>query len=183
MPTPPGDDPKFNVTLPDSLTKDVVNQLLKKGWTKTEIAQAYGTTRQAVQWHYNQLQNPYRDPRKVALDALPWKDMPHSHKRARPHVLIADHLEYVHTKGKDMSEDRLRRLSRFYEKLLDRGIVIAYDPEQPPTLNNKFGGWLEIPREERDEDLVIRIDGHTQIPEKDRDLWRIPKKRPKASGR
>jgi len=91
---------------------------------------------------------------------------------------MRDHAEYVATGGKGMSEDKLRRLNGFYQKLEREDVVVEFHPDLPPSKDAACGGWRYVPRKDSDADLMIRVNEHTNVTEEGHILWRIPKRKP-----
>lgn len=160
------------------LTPQVINDLRKKGYNQTQIAEMYGISRSGVSYIKNSAGTPYRTPREAAMDSFPWKDMASKFKAATPYHRATDHLEYVATGGKGMAPYKLQRLRSWYQMMQELGVVLEFDPSNPPRPNLKSGGWDYKPRESEDGDLLIRVNRYTTLSDEGYEIWRIPDKVP-----
>jgi transcriptional regulator with XRE-family HTH domain len=155
-------------------SRSEIEALLKKGFTQEEIAKMKGITQAGVSWH---LRHSGGAPSETLVErikkSVPWQ-ITGTQQKARPYREILYHLEYRETGGNGMSEEKLRRLRGFYRKLTDFSMVVRYDPKIPPRPGQKFGLFEYVPREERDGDLILRIDKNTRVPDTDRAKWTLP---------
>ncbi|PFW99016.1 hypothetical protein CJ469_05616 [Nocardia farcinica] len=79
------------------------------------------------------------------------------------------------TKGKGMSEARIKRLRTFYRKLIENNWVVEYDPNLPPVEGvSSKGGWAYRPREEKDGNLIIRVNEYTTLTDYARTVYVLP---------
>lgn len=157
----------------EKLSLSIVEALRNKGLNQSQIAELHGVTRQYVSW----IKNYYggrRTPREIVLDHFPFQ-VSAEQQQASPCRNLRNHAEYVATGGIGMSDDKMRRLESFWDKLRNEGLVVEYDPSIPPVkgVSNK-GGWAFRHREARDEDLLIRVNEFTDLTEKGRTIWRLP---------
>lgn len=155
------------------LTLAIVEDLIGKGWSQTEIAEAYGVTRQYVSWirsYYSGRRTPVEQYRKF----YPWK-VPSFMGQTAPYRNSRYHLEYLATKGVGMNDEALKRLRSWYRKLRDENVVLEFDPDIPPIAGvSSQGGFAYRPRTPDDGDLLIRVNEHTDITEEGKLLWRFP---------
>lgn len=162
---------------PGKLTLAVVEDLKGKGFSQSEIAEMFGVTRQYVSW----IKHTYGGkltPREVVLRNWPFQ-VPAEYTQAMPYRRLRDHGEYIATRGRGMSEDKIKRLRTFYRRLRDEKAVVEFDPTIPPTPGvSSVGGWAFRRRLPKDGDLLIRVNKHTEITEEGRLIWRFPPKDP-----
>lgn len=156
------------------LTLAIVEALKNKGLNQSEIAEVYGVTRQYVSW-IKYTYGGKLTPREVVLKTEWPFDVPTELTQTSPYRNLRNHAEYVITGGKGMSEDSLKRLKAFHDKLRDENVVVEFDPNIPPIpgVSNK-GGWAFRGRLPKDGDLLLRVNKHTRITEEGRRIWRLP---------
>lgn len=155
------------------LSLAVIEALKAKGYNQTQIAEMFGVTRQAVSWHKRHY-NGRLTPRELVLEHWPFI-VPDYFGQSSPNRRLRDHGEYVATGGDGMSEDKLQRLRRFYQKLRDENLVVEYDPDIPPEPGvSSRGGWAFRKRLKSDGDLLIRVNDHTFLSEDGAMIWRFP---------
>lgn len=157
----------------NKLTLAVVESFKNKGYSQSEIAEMYGVTRQYVSW----IKHTYGGrltPREQVNQHFPFQ-VPTEMGNTSPFKRLRDHGEYVATGGVGMSEDKLKRLRSFYNKLRDENLVLEFDPDIPPIpgVSNK-GGWAYRKRRKSDGDLLVRKNEHTTITEEGKRIWRLP---------
>lgn len=155
------------------LSLAVVEDLKRKGFSQSQIAEMYGVTRQYISWikHYY---GGKLTPRETVLLNFPFH-VPSELGQTSPFKRLRDHGEYFATGGAGMSEDRLGRLRSWYAKLRDERLVVEYDPTIPPIpgVSNK-GGWAYRKRLKADGDLLIRINDYTDLTDQGLMIWRFP---------
>lgn len=155
----------------------VIEELRRKGYNQTEIAEMHGVTRQAVSWHKVQY-GGHLTPRQRAWAAWPWETT-HEHGKAAPYQRLRDHGEFMASGGKGMSENKLRKLRSFYRKLREENVVVEFDPTIPPTPGVSLVGCFRYaPRRKSDGDLLIRVNKYTKLSPEGRMIWRWPQKEP-----
>ena len=159
------------------LTLAVVEDLLGKGWSQSEIAREYGVTRQYVSWirrHYNGRLNPKEEVRQH----FPWK-VPAAMGQTAPYRNLRYHAEFFVTGGIGMSDVQLQRLRSFYKKLRDEDLVVEFDPNIPPEPGvSSQGGWAYRKRRKSDGDLLIRVNDYANLTDQGRRIWRFPQVEP-----
>lgn len=155
------------------LSLSVIEDLKAKGLSQSEIAEQFGVTRQAVSWH-KKTYGGKLTPRESILMNFPW-EVSKEQSQASPYKRLRDHGEFMATKGKGMSEDKLKRLRSFYKKLRDENIVVEYDPTLPPEPGvSRKGGFAFRKRRPEDGDSLIRKNEYTNITEEGQVIWRFP---------
>lgn len=159
------------------LTPGKIEELKSKGLNQSQIAQMFGVTRQAVSDMKRKYGGGSKTPREVVREHFPWR-IPAALQNCSIHHRMADHAEFVATGGRGMSEDKLRRLAGFYQRLEAGDLVVEYDPEIPPSDTARCGGWAYRNRVPDDGKLMIRVNNHTNITPQGAVIWRIPKRRP-----
>lgn len=154
-----------------------IEELRRKGYTQTEIAEMHGVSRQAVSWHKHTY-GGYLTPRQIVDKSWPWRTK-NLHSKCKPFQRMRDHGEYMATGGRGMNEDKLSRLHYWYEKLRDENIVLEFDPDIPPIEGvSPNGGFRYVTRKASDGDLLIRVNKHTALTEEGSRIWRFPPKEP-----
>jgi len=161
------------------LSREEIIRLLNKGFTRTEIALEYGVTPQAVNWHLNEKHGgePYKDPRQEAMEHIPWEVSP-DHKISSGYHRLREHVKYVALGSGRLSDAEIHKLRTWYGKLESLGVVLEYDPSVQPTPTQSHGGWRYVPREERDDDLIIRVNRLAKMSDEAHIIFRRPKKLP-----
>ncbi|TQJ04666.1 hypothetical protein FB471_4471 [Amycolatopsis cihanbeyliensis] len=150
----------------------------RKGLNQREIAEATGLTEARVSQIKKSIENRHKKPREEARENFPFPRIQEKFSRNSVYHRLADHMEYVATGGKDMSEHKLKALLGFYKRLDEHNVVVEFDPNNPPMPGIKYGGFAYVPREERDGDLIVRINEHTKITDRSNVWLRRPKKLP-----
>ncbi|AXK86575.1 hypothetical protein SAMN05421776_1179 [Nocardia farcinica] len=157
------------------LSLDEVEALLRAGFTQQEIADIKGVTRAAVSVALKRHGMTAREPGPRELGN---KDFPFEVPvifQQDPYQRLRDHGEYMFTKGKGMSEARIKRLRTFYRKLIENNWVVEYDPNLPPVEGvSSKGGWAYRPREEKDGNLIIRVNEYTTLTDYARTVYVLP---------
>jgi len=155
------------------LVFSVIEDLRRKGYNQTEIAEMHGVTRQAVSWHKQQY-GGHLTPRQVVNKAWPWKTT-NEHGKSTLYQRMRDHGEYMATGGKDMSDNKLGRLRSFYQMLRDDNVVVEFDPTLPPEPGvSPYGGFALRKRKKSDADMLIRVNEYTELTEQGEMIWRFP---------
>lgn len=161
-------DPKYT-----PLSLGVIEELRRKGYNQTEIAEMHGVTRQAVSWH-KVVYGGELSTRQIVDKAWPWPTR-HQHSRASCYQRMRDHGEFMATGGKGMNENKLNRLKGWWSMLRDKNVVLEFDPNIPPkpgvSLN---GGFAYRRRRKSDGDLLIRVNDYTDLSEDGRMIWCWP---------
>jgi len=161
----------------EKLSLAIVEALKNKGMSQSDIARAYGVTRQYVSW-IKKTYGGRQTPREMVLKEFPWK-VDTGFLLASPYRRLRDHGEYMATGGVGMDEEKLRRLRSFYKKLRDENLVVEYDPSIGPTPGvSKNGGFAYRTRTDADGDLLIRVNEHTTLSDRGRMIWRFPQVEP-----
>lgn len=162
------------------LTPSVLEELKRRGFSQSDIAEIFGVSRQYV----SKLKLEYglsRTPREVALDAWPWGRVPTDHTRTSPYKRLRDHAEYMATGGKGMTFDQLRRLQGFYDKLRTHDWVVEYHPDNPPSEDINTGGFAYRSRKPSDGELIIRVNEVTHLTDEARRVWVFPPRDPERT--
>lgn len=151
----------------------IIEELKRKGYNQTQIAEMFDVSRQAVSYH-KVVYGGTRTPREIVNDHFPFK-APRPFSQQSPCRRLRDHGEYMATGGKGMSEAKLKRLRAFYKKLRDENVVVEFDPNIPPTPGVcRDGGFAFRTRLPEDEDLLVRVNEYTTLSEEGRMIWRFP---------
>lgn len=151
----------------------VVEELRRKGYNQSEIAEMHGVTRQAVSWVKVEY-GGHLTPRQVVNKAWPWKTT-NLHGKSKAYQRLRDLGEYMATAGKGMSDDKLIRLKSWLAFMRDNDYVLEFDPELPPEPGvSPRGGFAYRKRVKSDGDLLIRVNEHTDLSEAGRVIWCYP---------
>lgn len=161
------------------LTYSDIKDLKAQGHNQTEIATMYGVTRAYVSKIVRSNEPKVPTPRERAIsEGYPWKVQP-EHFATNLYRVTRNHLDYVVNGPEGLTEHNLDRLRGFYRSLEDFDSVVGYSPDVPPSPSNPLGGFFFFaPREESDGDLIIRVNDHTNIDNKNLKLWRMPDELP-----
>lgn len=172
------------------LTAEIVDELLREGWTQNRIAAEYGVSRQYVSKLKKLLPSYHRTPRQIVMDSYPWNTGERFHDSKRNRIM-RDHAEYMATGGKGMSQEKLTRLAWFYRFLSEHNKVLEFDPNIPPSDGDGspryendqdfYGGFAFRDRKDSDGDLIIRVNAYTNLTEQGRVIFRMPPVLPEIS--
>lgn len=111
------------------------------------------------------------------MDHIPWK-VQSKHKDAPAFHRLREHLKWVALGGRNMSDQEQKRLRKWYDELTELGVVLEYKPDHPPAPGQRVGGWRYVPREDRDEDLIIRVNRAAKMTDEAYELFRVPDRLP-----
>jgi len=155
------------------VTISVIEELRRKGYNQSEIAEMHGVSRQAVSWH-KVVYNGSLTPRQRVNRAWPWKTT-NWHGKAKCYQRLRDLGEFMATGGKGMNDDKLSRLRSWLKFMRENDFVVEFDPELPPEPGvAPHGGFAYRKRRKSDADLLIRVNKHTNLTEEGRMIWRYP---------
>ena len=155
----------------------VIEDLRRKGYNQSEIAEMYGVTRQAVSWH-KIVYGGAMTTRQIVNKSWPWKTT-NWHGKSKLFQRLRDHGEFMATGGKGMNADKRQRLRSFLNHLKDNNLVVEFDPEIPPEAGvSPHGGFALRPREESDGKLIIRVNEHTTLTKEGKLIWVFPPRDP-----
>lgn len=155
------------------LSREEIIRLLDRGFTRVEVAEIYNTTPQNVNYYLNQKGPKYLDPRQRAMKHVPWK-IKKEHKESAPFHRIRNHIKFITLGSQRMSGEERDRLRNWYRSLKDLNLVLEYHPDVSPTLSITTGGWRYVQREDRDGDLLIRVNDHTHMSDEAYEYFRFP---------
>ncbi|BBX09466.1 hypothetical protein MAIC_42690 [Mycolicibacterium aichiense] len=156
-----------------ALTLSDIESLRRKGYNQSQIADMYGVSRQAVSWHKHTYGGSLT-PRQIVNKAWPWKTT-NLHGKAVAYQRLRDHGEFMANGFKDMSDEKKRRLVRWWEFLRDNDVVLEFDPNLPPEPGvAPHGGFAYRPRKLSDDDLIIRANEYTNLTEEGDMIWCWP---------
>ncbi|AZS08274.1 immunity repressor [Mycobacterium phage IronMan] len=165
--------PKAKATARQALTLSDIEDLRRKGYNQSQIADMYGVTRQAVSWQ-KKTYGGRLTTRQIVQEAWPFKTGT-PHDKSKAYQRLRDHGEYMRVGSfKTMSEDKKKRLLSWWRKLRDENVVLEFDPNIEPYPGMAGGGFRYVPREERDDDLLIRVNDHTTLTEEGEMIWCWP---------
>jgi hypothetical protein len=150
-----------------------IEDLRRKGFNQSRIAEMHGVTRAAVSWQ-KKTYGGHLAPRQIVNEAWPWVTT-HEQGKAAPYQRLRDHGEWMATGGKGMSDQKVRRLKSWWRKLCDEDVVLEFDPSIPVIAGmGTVGGFRYVPRDIKDGDLLIRVNEHTNLTEEGEMIWCWP---------
>lgn len=160
------------------VTLSVIEELRRKGYNQSEIAEMHGVSRQAVSWH-KVAYGGSLTPRQVVNKAWPFKTT-NLHGKAKMYQRLRDLGEFMATGGKGMSEDKLSRLRSWLNFMRENNYVVEFDPELPAQPGiAPHGGFTYRTRRKSDGDsLLIRVNKHTNLTEEGKLIWCFPPRDP-----
>lgn len=160
------------------LTLSVIEELRRKGYNQSEIAEMHGVSRQAVSWHKVEY-GGHLTPRQVVNKAWPFKTS-NLHGKAKVYQRLRDLGEYMATGGKGMNDDKLSRLRSWLNFMRENDFVVEFDPELPPEPGvAPYGGFAYRKRRKSDgAEMLIRVNEHTNITDEGKLIWRYPPRDP-----
>ncbi|QIS16474.1 XRE family transcriptional regulator [Nocardia arthritidis] len=151
-----------------------IEDLHNKGLTYTQIAKIKGVTKQAVS-KVVRLHGGSQTPRQTVGQHFPWKEVPRHFRESSPYKRMRDHGEWMATGGKGMQGYKLDRLRWWHRYLRENNVVLEFDPEIPAIDGvSPGGGFAYRPRQEEDGDLLIRVNGYTQMSPESYTIWVLP---------
>jgi hypothetical protein len=158
------------------LTPALIDELLIKGHSVTEIGKMFNTSRQNVSQMRRRRTGFYQSPRERVLEQnFPWK-VPHAFGQMGLRRAMRDHGDFMATGGKGMAEGALARVRALYRKLTELDAVVEFSPDIPPNEHSSAGGFRLVSREDSDGDLMIRVNRHTTLTEEGKMIWRVPRR-------
>lgn len=159
------------------LTLSSIEELRRKGYNQSEIAEMHGVSRQAVSWH-KVVYGGSLTPRQIVGKSWPWKTSD-LHGRSKAYQRLRDLGEFAATGGKGMSEEKLSRLRAWLRFMREHNYVLEFDPELPRVPGvSPYGGFAYRKRRKTDGDLLIRVNEHTDLSEEGKMIWRFPPREP-----
>ncbi|QGJ88830.1 immunity repressor [Mycobacterium phage Yecey3] len=155
------------------LLPSVIEELRRKGFNQSQIADMHGVSRQAVSWQ-KKTYGGFVTPREIVREAWPFVTT-NAHTKSTPYQRLRDHGEYMAQGSfKDMSDLKVRRLKAWWRKLHDEDVVLEFDPSIPAGPGMAGGGFRYVPRVVEDEDLLIRVNEHTTLSVYGETIWAWP---------
>ncbi|QDP44655.1 immunity repressor [Mycobacterium phage NothingSpecial] len=156
------------------LTLSAIEDLRRKGYNQSQIAEMHGVTRQAVSWQ-KKTYGGRLTTRQIVQEAWPWQTTK-LHGKSKAYQRLRDHGEYMRVGSfRTMSEDKKKRLLSWWKMLRDNDLVLEFDPDLPPEPGvAPYGGFRYVPRTDADDDLLIRVNEHTNLTEEGEMIWCWP---------
>ncbi len=159
------------------LTLSTIEELRRKGYNQSEIAEMHGVSKQAVSWH-KVVYGGSLTPRQLVQKAWPWKTSD-AHGKSKAYQRLRDLGEFMATGGRGMSEDKLNRLRSWLNFMRENNYVLEFDPELPPEPGvAPYGGFAYRKRRKQDGNLLIRVNEHTTLTDHGKLIWRFPPRDP-----
>ncbi|AXH46809.1 immunity repressor [Mycobacterium phage Acolyte] len=156
------------------LLPSVIEELRRKGYNQSQIAEMHGVTRQAVSWQ-KKTYGGRLTTRQIVQQAWPWQTTK-AHGKSKAYQRLRDHGEYMRVGDfSTMSEDKKKRLLSWWKMLRDKDVVLEFDPNLPPEPGvAPHGGFRYVPRKASDDDLLIRVNKYTNLTEQGEMIWCWP---------
>lgn len=144
------------------LTLSTIEDLVGKGYNYRQIGDMHGVTRQAVEWQVKTYGGRL-NTRQQIKELWPFETKK-LHSKSKAYQRLRDHGEYMRQLSfKGFSEDKKKRLIAWWRMLRDDNVVLEFDPNIPPAPGMAGGGFRYVPREDGDDDLLIRVNEHTRV--------------------
>lgn len=160
---------------PPKIDIEVLIELLLQNKNQNEVAAYFDVTRQAVS-DFMKRHNITRELKRAeAMKFYPW-DTGTQFNDAWENRLMRDHMEFMATGGEGLQPWKIDRLRAFYRRLVNEDVVVEFDPAIPPPGVNGSGtgGFAYRSREERDANLIIRVNAHTTLSEEGKKYLVLP---------
>ncbi len=156
------------------LSLAAIEDLKRKGFSQSDIAELYGVTRQAISY-WIKTYGGRKTPRQEVLQSWPLT-VPQPMTQTAVYRNLRNHAEYVITGGVGMKPDDLKRLEAFYRFIVDNDFIVEFDPTLvPPESMTSKGGWAWRTRRKSDGDLLIRENNYITATTEDwKDIWLLP---------
>lgn len=156
----------------------VIEELRRKGYSQSEIADMHGVTRQAVSWQ-KYTYGGQLTPRQIVNKSWPWKTST-LHGKSKAYQRLRDLGEFMATGGHGMNADKIGRLKSWLRFMREHDYVLEFDPDLPPEAGlSPYGGFAYRKRTAFDgPDLLIRVNRHTDLSEEGRMIWCYPPRDP-----
>lgn len=154
------------------LVFSVIEDLRRKGYNQSEIARMHGVTRQAVSLQLKTYGGRLT-PRQIVRKAWPWTTT-NEHGKSKAFQRLRDHGEFMTTRSRGMNDEKMKLLKAWWRKLRDEDVVLEFDPSIAPYPGMAGGGFRYVPRTLADDDLLIRVNEHTDLPEEGKLFWCWP---------
>lgn len=149
-----------------------IEELRRKGFNQTEIADIHGVSRQAVSWHKTTY-GGQKSTRQIVNQAWPWETKG-PHGKSAAYQRLRDHGEFIATGGRDMSDFKRGRHAAWLKMMRRNDYVLEFDPNIPPTPGvAPTGGFAYRKRDPRIDgfELLIRVNEFTNLTPEGRRLW------------
>ena len=156
------------------LTHDIVMSMIQEGYRQSEIAEAYGVSRQYVSKLAKQ--SGYVSSMTIINDNLPWKVDPDFQKNSLYQAIrLVAHYNLDGEEAFRKTKTSRRKAQLLVQRLVVYRQVIDYNPAYPaiPGVVNT-PGFAYVPRTESDEDFIIKIRPDVRITTIGDRIWRLP---------
>lgn len=156
------------------LVPSTIEDLRRKGYNQSQIAEMHGVTRQAVSWQ-KKTYGGRLTTRQIVQQAWPWETTK-LHGKSKAYQRLRDHGEYMRVGSfRTMNEDKQKRLKSWWKMLRGQDVVLEFNPDFPPQAGvAPYGGFRYVPRTVEDDDLLIRVNEHTNLTPEGEMLWAWP---------
>lgn len=165
-----------------AIEREEIIKLHAEGHSYAEIGRRYGITRAAVSWAVRYRGGVTHDdvpqsPRQEANRFWPFSEATADQNGQYAARMLRAHSEWVTLGGKgSLSAQTTRKLVGFYQRLINGGLVVEFDPSIPPSDGVPEGGFRYVARRPSDRDLLIRVNEHTDLSVPGSySQWRFPK--------
>ena len=153
------------------LSPDLVMYLMDNGFRQADIAREYKVSRQYI--HKLAKDAGYISPISTVKSNMPWEVEPEFNNNSTLVALRLVGHERV-APGKMTHESRARA-NGLLKRLRQFDVVVDYDPDYPPIIGlTNTPGFAYVPREDRDENFIIKIKPGVNITPLGDRIWRMP---------
>ncbi|QNJ57023.1 immunity repressor [Mycobacterium phage BengiVuitton] len=143
------------------LTLSTIEDLVGKGYNYRQIGDMHGVTRQAVEWQVKTYGGRLNVRQQVKA-LWPFQTLK-EHSRSKAYQSLRDHGEYMRQLSfRGFSEEKKKRLISWWRRLLEENVVLEFDPTIEPYPGMAGGGFRYVPREDRDDDQIIRVNEYVR---------------------
>ncbi|MCX8557902.1 MULTISPECIES: hypothetical protein [Mycobacteriaceae] len=149
-----------------------IEELRRKGFNQTEIANLHGVSRQAVSWHKTTY-GGQKSTRQIVNQAWPWETTS-SHSKSVAYQRLRDHGQFIAAGAREMSDFKRGRHAAWVKMMRENDFVLEFDPNIPPTPRIAPGGGFAYRKRDPRLDgfeLLIRVNEFTNLTPEGRRLW------------
>lgn len=151
----------------ESLTPESYRALRSAGLTKADIARYFKVSRQAVSKMCKLYGIDDRSPRQKVLEDYPFGQLKAPYWDAYQNRMLRNHAVFMAT-GK-LPRYEKRDLLGFYRHLRSNNYVVVFDPRITDGASHT-GGWTYATREQKDGDMLFRINKFVVRPLTEEDM-------------
>lgn len=137
---------------------DELRKLRAQGLRYVDIAQMFHVTEDAV---YKRLRKARLvEPTPQYRDLLPWR-VRREHTFAFPAQMLRE--QGKRDRGQPILPEKQRMLNKWLEMIKSLNVVVCYDPDHPPNIASKVGGFYFAERLPSDGRSLIRVEKDAEL--------------------